>query len=57
MLGRDNVNCRMLQNHEIMNLLKDWTHFRFHSKTNEKPEKIVSVIKVGIKENAWLQYL
>lgn len=57
MLGTDNVSCRVLQNHEIINMLKDWTQFRFHSKTNEKLEKIGSMIKVGIKDNARIQCL
>lgn len=39
MLGADNVSCRMLPNHEIINMLEDGAEFRLHSKANGKIRK------------------
>lgn len=54
MFETDNVSCRMLPNHEIVNILKTGQNLDFIQKPMEIPKKTGSVIKVMIKENAWL---
>lgn len=55
MLRADNVSCRMLPNHEIMNMLEAWAKFRLHSKASGKTTKDMVTDKRNVtKENAWL---